>query len=184
MKKKIFMGIFLTLLIIGLIYMIVVNTVFNKNEEIINEYIPEVEISDSELRKTLITLYFLDNEGNIKSENRIIDSKELLRDPYLVLIGMLIEGPKDKNLKKTIPENSKVLDVKVEKSCATINFSKEFVNNAEGDASQKAKMITTIVNTLTELNEVQSVKFLIEGEEVKGFEEDSIDLRNEFLKTE
>ena len=29
MKKKIFMGIFLTLLIIGLIYMIVVNTVFN-----------------------------------------------------------------------------------------------------------------------------------------------------------
>ena len=100
MKKKIFMGIFLTLLIIGLIYMIVVNTVFNKNEEIINEYIPEVEISDSELRKTLITLYFLDNEGNIKSENRIIDSKELLRDPFLVLIGMLIEGPKDKNLKK------------------------------------------------------------------------------------
>ena len=62
--------------------------------------------------------------------------------------------------------------------------AKEFVNDAEGDASQKAKMITTIVNTLTELNEVQSVKFLIEGEEVKGFEEDSIDLRNEFLKTE
>ena len=45
-------------------------------------------------------------------------------------------------------------------------------------------MIYTIVNTLTELNEVQSVKFLIDGEEVKGFEEDSINLTNEFARTE
>ena len=67
MKKKILIGVFLIIAIIGLVYMIVVNTVFNKNEEIINEYVPEVEISDSELRKTIVTLYFLDNEGKVKS---------------------------------------------------------------------------------------------------------------------
>ena len=50
-----------------------------------------------------------------------------------------------------------------------------------GDVFQKCNMIYTIVNTLTELNEVQSVKFLIDGEEIPGFEEDSIKLTNEFV---
>ena len=184
MKKKVFIGIFLTLAIIGLVYMIIINTVFNKNQEIINEYIPEVEISDSELRKTLVTLYFLDNDGNLKSETRLIDSKELLRNPYLVLLNMLIEGPKDKNLKKVISKDTKVIDATLNKNCVIINLSKEFVDNAEGDAVQKSNMINTIVNTLTELNEVQTVRFLIDGEEVKGFEEDSINLTNEFARIE
>ena len=53
-----------------------------------------------------------------------------------------------------------------------------------GDVMQKCKMIYTIVNTLTELNEVQTVKFLIDGEKVEGFKEDSIKLTNEFARTD
>ena len=185
MKKKFFMGIFLVILAIGLIYMIIINTVFNKNEEIINEYIPEVEISDSELRKTLITLYFPDNDGNLKSETRLIDSKELLIDPYKVLMGMLMEGPKDTNLVKTFPENTKVIDVKINKKCAIVNLSREFVDGSKDmDVAKKGNMINSLVNTLTELNEVQSVRFLIDGEEVDGFEEDTISLKNEYFRTE
>ena len=52
-----------------------------------------------------------------------------------------------------------------------------------GDVQKKCNMIYTIVNTLTELNEVQTVKFLIDGEEKEGFEEDSIKLTNEFART-
>ena len=131
MKKKIIVGILLIVFIIGLVYMIIINTVFNKNEEMINEYIPEVEISDSELRKTLVTLYFLDDSGNIKSEARLIDSKELLRNPYIALVGMLLEGPKSAELKESIPEGTKIIDARLNKKCVTINLSKEFVQNAE-----------------------------------------------------
>lgn len=184
MKKKIIIGIFLLLVILGLIYMIIINTVFNKNEEMINEYIPEVEISDSELRKTVIKLYFVNKDGKMGSEERIIDSKELLRNPYIVLIGMLIEGPRNDDFKNVIPEGTKIIDARLNKKCVIVNLSKEFVNGAEGDVFQKCNMIYTIVNTLTELNEVQSVKFLIEGEEVTGFEEDSIKLTNEFARTD
>ena len=53
-----------------------------------------------------------------------------------------------------------------------------------GDVQKKCNMIYTIVNTLTELNEVQTVKFLIDGEEKEGFEEDSIKLTNEFARTD
>lgn len=131
MKKKIFISIFIGVSVLGLIYMIIINTVFNKNEEIISEYIPEVEISDNQLRKTLVTLYFMDANENIKSEARMIDSKELLRNPYIALVGMLIEGPKDQNLKCVIPKDTKIIDAKLNKKCVTVNLSKEFIDGAE-----------------------------------------------------
>ena len=184
MKKKIFIGFFLLVAVMGLVYMVIINTIFHKNEEIISEYVPEVEISDSELRKTLVTLYFFDKDENIKSEERMIDSKELLRNPYIALIGMLLEGPKSSDLESVIPAGTRIIDAKLDKKCVIVNLSKEFVEAANGDVYQKSKMINTIVNTLTELNEVQTVKFLIEGEEVKGFDEETIQLTNEFSKND
>ena len=53
-----------------------------------------------------------------------------------------------------------------------------------GDINEKCVMINSIVDTLTELNEVQSVRFLIEGEEVEGFKEETLNLKNEFVKAE
>jgi len=184
MKKKALLGIFVLILILVLIYMILANTVFRKNDEIINDYIPEVEISDGELRKTLVKLYFTDEKNEIKSEARLIDSKELLRNPYIALVGMLLEGPKDSKLKSVIPEGTKIIDAKLNRKCVTINLSKEFVEGAPDDVKQKRNMICTIVNTITELNEVQSVKFLIEGEKMEGFEESAIKLTNEFVRTD
>ena len=184
MKKRFFCIIFIIVAIIFLGYMVIVNCVFNKNTEIIKEYVPEVEISDSELRKTMVNLYFINKENKIQSEIRVVDSKELLRNPYLALVGMLIGGPKDEKLKSIIPEETKVIDAKINKKCVIVNLSKEFVEKSDGDVHQKCNMIYTIVNTLTELNEVQSVRFLIDGEEIEGFKEDSIKLTNEFARTE
>lgn len=183
MRKKLFVGAFIIIFLAGLIYMVVINTVFNKNEQIISEYIPEVEISDEELRKTVVTLYFISIEDNtIKSEARLIDSKELLRDPYTALIGMLLKGPKDSKLKSIIPEGTQVLGTKLNKNCVTINLSKEFIENAPEDVNEKSNMIYMIINTLTELKEVESIRFLIEGEEVEGFKEEAIKLNNEFVR--
>lgn len=181
--KKIIIVLFLLICVGMLGYMILVNTVFNKNEEILNEYIPEVEISDNELRKTIVTLYFIKTgENTIGSEARLIDSKELLRDPYTALVGMLINGPKDSKLTSIIPENTKVLKTSLVGSCVTIDLSKEFVENAPKDVNEKSSMIYSIVNTLTELKEINSVKFLIEGEETEGFQEESINLKYEFVR--
>lgn len=163
--------------------MIVINTVLDKNEEILDEYVPEVEISDKELRKTVVTLYFEnEDENKVASETRIIDSKELLREPYETLIGMLLKGPKSSSLKSIIPEDTKILDASLKGSCVTINLSKEFVENSPEDVNRKCDMIYTIVNTLTELKEVESVKFLIDGEESDGFDEKSISLKNEYVR--
>ena len=53
------------------------------NVSIETEYVPETEIEEVELRKTIVTLYFKDKtSGDLTKETRLIDSKLLLREPY------------------------------------------------------------------------------------------------------
>ena len=181
--KKIFIIVFIIICIVGLGYMIFINAIVNKNEEIVNEYIPEMELSDEESRKTIVTLYFENEEEKVlKSEARLIDSKELLREPYITLIGMLIEGPKDSTLKSLIPKETKILETNLNGNCIIINFSRDFIDKAPESIEEKTDMIYSIVNTLTELKEIEKVKFLINGEDIAGFEEESIKLEKEFTR--
>ena len=53
-------------------------------------------------------------------------------------------------------------EVKIENGCAIINFSNEFLNYENEE--NKLKIINSIVNTLTNLKEINSVSFLINGE--------------------
>ena len=64
---------------------------------------------------------------------------------------------------KIIPEGTILHDVTVENSIAIVNVSNEFLNYETEE--NKLKIINSIVNTLTNLKEVDSVKFLINGEE-------------------
>lgn len=148
------------LIIIGLIALLVGGIVLNVDIE--TEYIPEGELEEIELRNTIITLYFVDKEtGMLANENKLIDSKELLKNPYRTLITMLIAGPENDNNKNVISENTKILDLKFEKGIVIINFSKEF---SEGIELEQLKMSKeAICSTLRELTEVSDVKILVEG---------------------
>jgi spore germination protein GerM len=129
----------------------------------ISEYTPQEEISEDQMRETLVTLYFYNNElGKLVTETRLIDAVNLIENPYSALIQMLIDGPKNDKLSSLMPDNLKVNSTKIEDNCVTIDMSIEFLNNTE-DTDLKNKMIYSIVNTLTELTEVDSVQFLIDG---------------------
>lgn len=154
---------------------------FNTNVEV--EYVPETEIEEVDLRKTMITLYFQNAENTeLQKESRLIDSKDLLLDPYAELLNMLIEGPQSDFLKKTIPEGTKLLNVELVGNCLQVNLSKEFIENAPNDENERKNCVYSIVNTVTELNEVTSVKILINGEETKGFENIGLDFSGEIEK--
>lgn len=154
MQKWIILGIVILIVIIGIVVV--------TNVDIETEYIPESEIEEVELRKTIVSLYFKDKEsGEIVKETRLIDSKELLKNPYERLINMLIEGPQNEELQKILLENVKVLETKYENGCVTINFSTELSNIQEKDL-----FIQMIEKTLKELTEVNSIKILIDGNEI------------------
>ena len=176
-KKKIIMYvtiIILLLILLGIGFIIFNNIKLDKNKKENIEYIPEEEFGDNELRKTIISLYFLDKEtGKLTTEAREIDSKQLIKDPYEVLINLLIQGPKNKNLLKLIPDNTKLNKAVIEKNILYIDFSEEFVKEQKLGKEQEELIIKSIVNTVTELTEVNKVCILINGKET-GFPDGEI----------
>ncbi len=165
-NKKIILLFLILLIIIFVVGFFAIKFVKNKKErEIQNEYIPEEEISDEQLRETIVSLYFPDKETNmLKPEARLVNVKELIQSPYKVLIELLINGPKNDKLKVIIPENTKLLNSSLEGECLTLDFSSELLNYSNNDSKEKENLINSIVNTVTELNEVNKVKILINGQ--------------------
>ena len=83
------------------------------------------------------------------------------------MMNLLLKGPQSSSLKRIIPDGTVLHDVTVENRCATINVSNEFLNY--GEEENKLKIINSIVNTLSNLKDVESVKFLINGEPNEKF---------------
>lgn len=163
MKKKTIISIIIFIIIILGIYFIYKNIEIKKVEDEYQDYTPEEEISDSQTRQTKIILYFENIEtGELETEIKLIDANLLIKNPYKELIDLLIKGPQSSNLKKLIPDGTRLNDVNIEKNCAIINFSEEFLNYENEE--KKLKIINSIVNTLTNLKEINSISFLINGE--------------------
>lgn len=137
----------------------------SSNNAIIEEYVPQQEISDEQVRRTIVKLYFKEiGADNLKYENRSIDSKELLSNPYLTLVNLLIAGPSDDGLENIIPVGTVANSASLNGNTAVIDLSSTFVASVS-DVNVASNMIYSIVNTLTELTEVNTVKFLIDGKE-------------------
>lgn len=175
-NKKIILLFVILLIIIFVVGFFSIKFVKNKKEnEVQNEYIPEEEISDEQLRETIVSLYFPDKETNmLKPEARLVNVKELIQSPYNVLIELLINGPKNDKLSSIIPENTKLLNSILEGECLTLDFSSELLNYNKDDSKEKENLINSIVNTVTELNEVNKVKILINGQTSEEFSEEYV----------
>lgn len=139
------------------------------------EYVPEQEISEEQLRETIVSLYFPDKETNLlKPEARLVNVKELMQSPYNILIELLIYGPKNDKLNSIIPENTKLLNSLLEGECLTLDFSSELLNYNKDNTNGKDNLVNSIVNTVTELNEVNRVKILIDGQTNDEFKDDYV----------
>ena len=145
------------------------------------EYTPAEEITEEQARNTIISVYYKNKEtGELMPEARMIDVKLLSDNPYEEILKILMEGPKSEKLEKVIPEGSALLGVELQKDTVCINFSNEFIENQKEGAEEEAKTIYSIVNTLTELNEVKRVKILINGEEGKAFKDNGMNFKETF----
>ena len=156
----------------------------NKKPEYV-EYEPQEEISDEQERKTMISLYFVNKTTrNVEPEARILDVKTLIKDPYTVIINMLIDGPKNENHDNVIPEGTMLIVTSLEGDTLKVNFSSEFVENHIGGKEEEQKTIECLVNSLTELTEVNSIKILINGEENAKFKDGEINFSQNFIRNE
>lgn len=178
------------ILIFWVVILIIIITIFffiNKKESNVNnntEYQPEEEISINQERKTIVSLYFINKTTKkLEPEARLIDVKPIVEDPYNTILNLLLEGPKKENLEKIIPDQTKVNNVTLEGNTLIIDFSTEFIENYNEENDEK-QIIDSIVKTLTELTEVDSIKILINGEENKQFKNGTINFNDIFIREE
>lgn len=180
MKKKIIILIIILLLVAVLIggYILIKN----KDSKESNEIIPEEEISEDQMRQTIVSLYFYNNETKeLVSEGRLIDAKDLLENPYQKLMELLIEGPENQNLSRTIPDGTKINKAEIKGDILYIDLSSEFIEKHEGGQEKESATIYSIVNTMTNLTEVNSVKILIDGKQDMSFKDNLIKFDDPFV---
>ncbi len=149
----------------------------NMEENVIQ---PQEEITDEQMRTALVTLYYMNKETKeLTPEGKMIDVKKLLADPYETLINLLIEQPKNEKLQSAIPNGTKVLGAELKGDVVYLDLSNEFIEN---NSVEEKTIINAIVNTLTELNEVNGVKILISGQENKEFKGGKVNFKDTFTR--
>jgi germination protein M len=137
------------------------------------------------MRQTIVTLYYQNKETKeLMPEGRMVDSKTLLTDPYATLMSLLLEGPKSDKLQTVISEGTRVLKAELKGDIVYLDLSKEFIDNHKGGQEAENMTVYAIVNTLTQLNEVNSVKILINGREDQAFKDNKINFKNAFIRIE
>lgn len=173
--------IFSLILVCGIMLTIFAGCGAGSDSENIDELTPASSVSMGEDQagllkdKTPFTLYFINEQGTkLSPETRYIDNNETAKGTgYLatVILQELISGPAQGSLlMSSIPKETKVhSDVTIKNGVATVDLSKEFVDKHPGGKKSEQLTLYSIVNTLTELKDITSVQFKIDGKVKKEF---------------
>ncbi|MDD5622260.1 MAG: GerMN domain-containing protein [Actinomycetota bacterium] len=115
-----------------------------------------------------VTLYFASSGETDFYLVKEIREISVSGDLYKSVLEELIKGPDSSDLYPVIPSDVRVNSVKISGGTATVDFSKEIITNLEEiphSSATEILAIFSIVDTLTEFEEIERVKITIEGKE-------------------
>jgi hypothetical protein len=120
--------------------------------------------------KLELNFYFssLEEEKKLVSEKRTI----IAGNPETAVrnaVEELLDGPEKSYHFPVIPAGTELMDVEVNKNIAEIDLSQEFLNESLDSRILDEYIIYSIVNTLTEIPEIEGVIFYIEGIRIKVY---------------
>ena len=131
----------------------------------------DIDIDENE-NKQEVTLYFANEEYIItgdESLDKIIPRKKVIEYENISLeeavVRALMISDEITDSDTAIPESVKLIDVRVKDKTALVNFAQEGLS---GGSLQETLTISQIVQTLLELDTVDRVQFLIDGQEAES----------------
>lgn len=127
----------------------------------------DIQKINKELNTETVTLYFPDKEAMYL----VSEQRDIIKDEPIAfgIVMELMKGPESSELTPpALPKEAKLLSVEVKGDTAYVDFSKELKENHIGGSTGEIMTIYPIVNSLTELPEIDKVEFLIEGEKEKS----------------
>lgn len=121
-----------------------------------------------------VILYFSDSQSNRLSKEirtiKITDTQPI--EQYI--INELIKGPSNTNLQPVLSPDTSVISVETTDGTCFVNFNSNFISRNSGTPEKENTAIYAIVNSLTELDTVKNVQFLVDGKKISSFGTNSI----------
>ena len=118
-------------------------------------------------KETAVRLYFSDVNGRYLIGE---DRKNYFPSPEEIpayIVEQLISGPEEDGRLAVIPEGTVLRDISVDgDGCCTVDFSNEFRYNRPDSELVERMAVLSIVNSLTELEDIKTVRILAEGEPI------------------
>lgn len=109
-----------------------------------------------------IELYFLDLEGKtMVTERRTVP--DYTDDVLTFAVNELLNGPAAVDHKRAIPENTRLIDIELNGSTATVNLSSEFDT---GENLAKLWSRYTLINTVCSVKGIDKTQILVEGKKI------------------
>ncbi|GEM_PF-605612 len=151
-----------------------------RNEEIGGENQPPVS-PHPPTEKQQVVLYFSDDEAMylVPELREVQYAKDNLPQ---IIVEELVKGPQTAELRPVLPETTKVLSLEVWGGTAYVNLSKEFERDYPGGTCGEGMALGSMVQSLTELENVRKVQFLIEGKKVEVLDKGHADLSQPFYR--
>lgn len=113
------------------------------------------------LIKTTLTLYFASADGQslVKKYVDVYYNNNIARER--LVIENLIKGIDEQDAKSPIPSGTKLLNITVTDGVCYVNFDSTFLNVDSGMSADV--VVYSIVNSLTELDNINKVQLLVNG---------------------
>lgn len=113
--------------------------------------------------KRYFTVYYANEKGDKLKESReeyIYDGSQA---PEMFALMLLKQSPSEEGLRRTIPENMQIENVFTKDGICYVNLGSN-INELMYEVADAQVMFYSMVNTLTEIDGVTKVQFMIEGD--------------------
>lgn len=98
-----------------------------------------------------------------------------------IMAEKLIDGKKENSkILRLIPDEKGCIDVEVKDSTAIVNLKKTLAKNKPENRTHGLLLVYSIVNSLTSIEGIDTVKFLVDGKEEKNYIA-GLDMREVFI---
>ncbi len=123
-------------------------------------YSPQAKTQDA---FDTLMLYFPDAEGQyLVPEERDIEIQTSL-SPERLILSELMKGPGSKNLTQAVPADIKVISAETKDGVCFVNLSGDALTKISPGTTSTTLFLYSIVDSLTELETIDSVQLLIDG---------------------
>jgi len=136
------------------------------------DYVDSTSADLKNIKEDTLKLYFASTDGTQLAREAILVHYKNTATLESVVMERIIAGPLSDTLNKTCPSDTKLNHISVENRLCTVDLNQRFLETVENQAF--AVKIYSVVNSLCELDGVDSVQILIDGKKITT--DDGVDI--------